>query len=156
MGDDLDDVRALLPGTTVTPIGVLGGSDRSALRRARVAMAGEPPTTVIVKTFAQQQTWARESAALTVLPAEAPSACLVAAGAKPPVVVMSDLGDGAKVADAMLGADPAEAATAILAWIDAIAALHRTTLGCVTRSRPNCDRDQERIGTADLGHCGAR
>ncbi|MEV4414275.1 hypothetical protein [Catellatospora sp. NPDC049609] len=129
MIDDLDEVRALLPGTTVEPVGALGGSDRSAVRRARLTPPGGTPTTVIVKTFDDPSSWARESAALAVLPAGTPAPRLLAAGASPPVVVMSDLGGGGSVADALLGTDPLAATTAVEAWADAIGAVHRATLG---------------------------
>ncbi|WP_155368371.1 phosphotransferase family protein [Catellatospora vulcania] len=129
MIDDLDEVRALLPGVTVTPVDALGGSNRSAVRRARITRPGETPTTVIVKTFDQPGSWARESAALAVLPPHAPAPRLLAAGASPPVVVMSDLGTGTNVADALLGEDPAAAEAAVYGWTDAIAAVHRATSG---------------------------
>lgn len=149
MLDDLDEARALLPGATVSPVDALGGSDRSAVRRARLTRPGEPPTTVIVKTFDHPQSWARESAALAVLPPGTPAPRLLAAGAAPPVVVMSDLGGGANVADALLGADPATAAAAVLAWTDAIATVHRATAGLRDAFRAELDARTE-PGSAPL------
>jgi hypothetical protein len=66
---------------------------------------------------------------LSILPSEVRTPRLVAAGAVPPTVVMSDVGPGASVADALLGQDPAEAADAVVAWATAIAVLHRATAG---------------------------
>jgi hypothetical protein len=44
-------------------------------------------------------------------------------------VIMHDLGGGSNVADAFLGTDPAAAAVAVYAWVDAIVAVHGATLG---------------------------
>lgn len=139
MVDDLDEVRALLPGVTVSPVDALGGSSRSAVRRARITRPGEPPTTVIVKTFHHPESWAREAAGLAVLPAGTPAPRLLAAGASPPVVVMSDLGTGTNVADALLGTDPAVAEAAVYAWTGAIAAVHRATSGLRDAFRAELD-----------------
>jgi hypothetical protein len=139
MADDLDDARALLPGKVLSPLGALGGSDRTAVRRASVTDSAEPPTTVIVKTFADRESWAREAAALAVLPSDAPAPRLLAAGAPPPVVVMSDLGEGTNLADALLGTDPLAAVSAVHAWIDAIAGLHRSTLATRDAFRAELD-----------------
>jgi hypothetical protein len=119
----------LLPGWTLSPIAELGGSRRSAVRRARATRPDGSSTTVIVKTFAQPEGWVRESAALAVLPPEVRAPGLLASSPQPPTVVMSDLGEGPSIADALLGADPSAAAGAIYAWVDAIAALHIATLG---------------------------
>jgi hypothetical protein len=126
--DDLDEARALLPGVELSAMDTLGGSQRSSVRRARAAGL-DGRRTVIVKTFTDIEGWVRESAALAVLPPKVPAPRLVASGATPPVVIMSDLGGGTSVADALLGTDPAQATRAVDAWVDAIAALHRETLG---------------------------
>lgn len=125
MDDGLAEVRALLPGTPVEVVDRLGGSTRSHVRRVR---AGE--RTVIVKEFTGAgDGWARECAALSVLPPEVPAPRLVARGAKPPIVVMSDLGPGRNVADLLLGADRAAAVDGVLAWAAAVGSLHRHTAG---------------------------
>lgn len=133
--DDLDEARALLPGMTLSPLDVLGGSSRSSVRRARVTQAGGLSTTVIVKTFHQPTGWVRESAALAALPSHTPAPRLLAARSSPPVVIMSDLGQGPSVADALLGADPAAATWAVFAWVDALANVHVTTSGLRDRFR---------------------
>jgi hypothetical protein len=124
--DGLEDVRALLPGMTLTLIDdELGRSGRGTVRRV-AADSG----TLIVKTFAEPEPgWVRESAALAMMPPGAPAPRLVAAGRTPPMVVMEDLGAGTCVADALLGADPVAAADAVASWAVAIASLHRATLG---------------------------
>jgi hypothetical protein len=123
--DGLDAVRALLAGARLEFVGLLGGSSRS--RVCRIHADGRP---LIVKEFTgSDEGWVRESAALSVLPARVRAPRLVAAGAAPPTVVMSDLGTGTSVADALLGRDPAAAADAVLAWATAIGVLHRATVG---------------------------
>jgi hypothetical protein len=121
----LDNVRALVPGGTIEVLEVLGSSPRSQVHRVR---AGSQ--TLIVKEYlGPSDGWARESAALSVMPAQAPVPRLVGASADPPIVVMTDAGSGASVADALLGSDPAAAADAVASWATAMAALHRVTAG---------------------------
>ncbi|BFU46374.1 phosphotransferase [Krasilnikovia sp. MM14-A1004] len=124
----LDELRALLPAARVEVLGELGGSTRSSVHRVRA-----DSRTVIVKEFTNSPDgWVRECAALSVLPPDAPTPRLIAAGAAPPTVVMSDVGSGPSVADALLGDDPARAADAVVAWARSMASLHRVTTG----SRP--------------------
>jgi hypothetical protein len=123
--DGLDAVRALVPGVPLESVEVLGGSDRSRVRRVRAGSR-----TLIVKEFTgSDEGWVRESAALSVLPSGAPAPRFVAAGRVPPMVVMSDVGPGDSVAEALLGPDPAVAADAVMAWVTALAVLHRATTG---------------------------
>src|SRR5690349_6546139 len=113
-----------MPGVRLEFVGRLGGSPWTRVSRVRA-----DSRTVIVKEFSGSagERWRRESAALSVLPAEAPAPRLITAVAAPPVVVMSDLGSGASVADALLGPDPGTAADAVVEWAKAIAELHRVT-----------------------------
>jgi hypothetical protein len=121
--DGLEGVRALFPDTRLDVLDLLGGSSRSRVRRIRT-----DSQTLIVKEFmGSDEGWVRESAALSVLPTEVRAPRLVAAGAVPPTVVMSDVGSGSSVADALLGQDPAVAADAVVAWATAIVVLHRET-----------------------------
>lgn len=130
MRDGLDDARALTPGLHLDHPELLARGGRSEVRRVRARRPDSPETTVIVKTFADAgENWAREAAALACLPADAPAVRLVAAGPRPPIVIMSDAGDGPSVADALLGDDPAAAGEAVHAWATAIGRLHRATLG---------------------------
>ncbi|BCY09305.1 phosphotransferase [Actinoplanes sp. L3-i22] len=125
MDDWLAGVQELLPGTHVELLEQLGGSSRSLVRRVR---AGE--RTLIVKEFTGPgDGWARECAALSVLPPQVPAPRLVTGGDAPPIVVMSDLGPGTSVADLLLGTDRAAAADAVMAWASAVGALHRGTAG---------------------------
>lgn len=115
----------MLPGSPVELVDELGGSTRSHVRRVRAG-----GRTLIVKEFTGPgDGWAREGAALSVLPAEVPAPRLVASGATPPIVVMSDLGSGSTVADLLLGADRAAAVDAVLEWAAAVGSLHRGTTG---------------------------
>jgi Phosphotransferase enzyme family len=130
MRDRLDDARALLPGVRLHEQDTLGGSDRSDVRRVRAEWPGQPETAVIVKTFIDAgESWVREAAALATVPRDGPTARLIAEGAEPPIVVMTDVGTGTSVADALLGDDFDAGTEAVLSWAEAIATLHRTTLG---------------------------
>lgn len=102
----------------------LGGSLRSSARRVRQGSG-----TVIVKSFTEHGSWVRESAALAVLPLHVRAPRLLSADESTRTVIMSDLGTGTSVADALLGSDPSAATEAVYAWTDAIAALHIATLG---------------------------
>ncbi|WP_327001953.1 phosphotransferase [Dactylosporangium sp. NBC_01737] len=125
MDDGLDTARALLPGALLETVELLGGSSRSRVRRIRA-----DDRTLIVKEFTGAgEGWAREAAALSVLPPQVRAPRLVAARADPPTVVMSDLGRGPSVADALLGRDPAAAAEAVVSWATTIGVLHRATAG---------------------------
>jgi hypothetical protein len=125
MRDGLDEVRALLPNIRLKHLELLGGSERSTVRRVSA-----DTRTLIVKTFPGfDQGWVRESAALSVMPVDAPAPRLVAAGDAPPIVVMSDVGTGTSVADALLGRDPSAATEAVVSWARAVASFHRATAG---------------------------
>jgi hypothetical protein len=129
MHDDLDDARLLLPGVRLDAVATLGGGERSQVRRVRARFADGTESSVIVKQFLTAgESWAREAAALAVLPDGAPAARLLAEGAAPPIVVTADLGAGPNVADALLGSDADAATEAVLGWAEAIARLHRGTL----------------------------
>src|SRR5439155_252120 len=90
---------AMLPGTELEILDVLGGSQRSVVCRVRVGSG-----TLILKEYRQPgDGWVRESAALSVMPRGAPAPRLVAERATPSAVAMSDAGPGGSVADALLG-----------------------------------------------------
>jgi hypothetical protein len=121
---DFAELRHLLPGDLVI-LGELGGSSRSRVHRVRARDA-----TVIVKRFtAGREGFAREAAALSVMPPEAPTPRLLGESTQPPAVVLSDAGTGRSVADDLLGADPAVARVGLLSWAQAIARLHDCTAG---------------------------
>lgn len=103
----------------------LVGSSRSRVRRAR----GDRETLIVKEFTGSGVGWIREAAALSVMPSGAPTPRLVTTGTVPPIVVMSDAGQGVSVADVLLGADPGAAADAVVAWATAMASLHRVTAG---------------------------
>jgi hypothetical protein len=155
--DGLDAIRRLLPGARLEFVGLLGGSRRSRVRRIRA-----DSRSLIVKEFtASDEGWIRESAALSVLPAEVLAPRLIVAGALPPTVVMSDVGSGPSVADALLGHDAAAAADAVVRWAAAIAVLHRATAGSrdafreALSARAGDQSISESILSADLDHAAA-
>src|SRR5664279_3194446 len=124
MHDGLDDVRNLLPGVRFDHPEQLGGSDRSEVRRVRAIFPDGSARSLIVKTFTGAgESWVRESSALSVAEPGTPTARLVAEASAPPIVVMTDVGPGASVADALLGTDPDRAADAVLLWARTIATM---------------------------------
>ena len=66
---------------------------------------------------------------MSVMPAGLPVPTLVAEDRPEKVVVMSDVGSGPSVADALLGADPGAAERALGCWAEALAEVHRSTKG---------------------------
>jgi len=131
MTDDVADraavdaeLRLLLHGEFEV-LGELGGSSRSQVHRVRVGDA-----TVIVKRFTGDDGgFAREAAALSVMPPDAPTPRLLGESTQPPAVVLSDAGTGGSVADDLLGADPVAARAGLLSWAQAVARLHDSTAG---------------------------
>ncbi len=136
MRDGLDDARALLPGVRLDALETLAGGDRAEVRRVRAQWPDREATTLVVKDFHDPgEGWVRESAALSIAPEHAPVVRLIAAGQAPPVVIMSDAGDGASVADALLGDDPGAATDAVLRWAQALGELHASTAALRPRFR---------------------
>jgi hypothetical protein len=136
MRDELDDARALLPDVRLEVVDTLPAGDRARVWRVRAQWPDRDPSTLVVKIFGDPgEGWARETAALSIAPADAPVAQVVAAGQFPPVVIMSDAGEGASVADAMLGDDPGVATEAVLMWSQAIGELHACTAGLRSQFR---------------------
>ena len=136
MGDGLDDVRLVLPGVRLDTPERLRGSDRTEVHRVRARWPDGGDTTVVVKRFVTAgEGWAREAAALATVAPDVAAPRVVAEGIEPPVLVLTDLGAGANVADALLADDPEAAAAAVIAWAGAIASLHRATLASRDRFR---------------------
>ena len=105
------------------PVEVPGGGDWSVVLRCRDSAGG----TVIVKAYPQtaegRSSFAAEAAGLQVASGSGLAADFLAADQHRQLVVMSDLGTGGSLADALLG-DSAEAArSALLAWAAASARL---------------------------------
>lgn len=124
MSDALQVAADLLGVEHVEQVAELGGSRRSVVRRVRTDSA-----TFIVKEYLQpeEMTWSREAAGLKAA-AGVRAPRLIGVGADPAVVVMSDLGQGANVADALLGSDAALGRDRILAWAHAIGELQAHTV----------------------------
>jgi hypothetical protein len=116
---------AMFPGIELDVVDTMAGSSRSRVRRVRAGA-----DTVILKEYLQAgESWARESAALSILPPTAPAPRLIASRDAPPAVALTDAGTGGSVADALLGDDPDRAAEAVIRWARTIATLHRMTAG---------------------------
>ena len=136
MSDGLDDVRLVLPGVRLDAAERLRGGDRTEVRRVRARWPDGADTSVVVKHFVTAgEGWAREAAALATIPADGAAPRVVAEGTRPPLLVLTDLGAGANVADALLADDPELAGAAVRGWAEAIASLHRATLSSRERFR---------------------
>lgn len=130
-GHVLTEAAAAMGVRSLQPIGEpLRGSDRAVVQRVAVDPG---PGTAVVKVFASERAgegWVREAAALSLLRGTGARALrLLAVGAEPPFVVSADLGAGPNLADALLGSDPAVATETLGGWADAVASVHRSTLG---------------------------
>jgi hypothetical protein len=108
----------------------LAGGDETVVQRLTVRDGEQRQTSVIGKLFTDSgDGHIRESAALASLPPGLPVPRLLAEQARPPLLLLTDVGTGPSVADALLGADPTLAAEAVSDWAAAIATLHAATLG---------------------------
>lgn len=123
MADALEVAAEVLGVDRVEQVAELGGSRRSVVRRVRAGAE-----TFIVKEYLQpeEMTWSREAAGLKAADGvRAPR--LIGVRADPAVVVMSDLGRGPDVADALLGSEAALGRDRILAWAQAVGELQART-----------------------------
>jgi len=123
-------VQRLLRGSEVRSIERLRSSERTVVERVRLTRlsTGEPEN-VVVKRLLQKAGFAAEAGALSVMPAGAPAPQLLAEDPVEGVIIMTDVGSGPSLADALLG-DSADAAQAALrSWAEAIARIHRRTAG---------------------------
>jgi hypothetical protein len=121
-------IERLLPGSEVRAVDRLRSSDRTVVERVRLARPeAHAPSQVIMKRFVQFTGFATEAAALSVLPVGVPAPRLLAEDRIERVVIMTDVGSGPSLADALL-ADRAESAEAALcAWADTMAKIHEAT-----------------------------
>lgn len=131
LDDTVAAVAGLLPTAVLELAETIRESEASRVLRVRASGAGwTGPETLIVKRYAAAaEGWAREIAALSVVPTGAPSPRLVAFARSPALVVMTDAGAGPSVADALLSGTPAEATAALEGFADALADFHLATLG---------------------------
>ncbi len=106
---------------------MLLSSDRSSVERVTLAPGEGLADRLVVKHFLASSGFAREAAALSVLPTGLPVPALIAEDRAERVLVMTDVGDGPSVADALLGADPRAAQEALGAWVEALAKVHHST-----------------------------
>ena len=134
----VDALRPRWPGGLASGgVERLVSSERTVVWRVRLRGSAQAPATVVVKAYTGPDPlsggsfgWMRESAGLATLArAEADGPWLLAAVADPQLVVMTDVGRGPHLADALLGADGAVAGERLLRWADAVADLHAATAG---------------------------
>jgi hypothetical protein len=137
--DDLLAAAAAALGATLTDPEDLRGSDRSAVRRCRLASGG----TVVVKSYpgtaAGAQSFAAEAAGLAfagpggAAPRLRAAPRLLAASPEARLIVMSDLGAAPSLADVLLtgpaAGSAANAEAALLDWVRACGELAVATAG---------------------------
>src|SRR5579875_1531383 len=108
--------EAVFPGQELESVddGDLG--TYAVVRRARLWAAARA-TAVVVKEYPEAgEPWQRETAALELVGDDVTAARLHGASAQPPVAVITDLGRGGTLADALLGNDEAVAAERVGQW----------------------------------------
>jgi hypothetical protein len=104
----------------------LRGGYRAVVERVRTLDG----SSAVVKEFHQPcEEWAREVTALQIIPPSVPAPRLLTAVNDPPCILMTDLGSGRCVADALLGDDSNAAREAIDSWAGSLARLHSSTAG---------------------------
>jgi len=121
-------VQRLLPGSEIRAVDRLQSSERTVVDRVRLARSGaNVPEKVIMKRFVQLAGFATEAGALSVLPAGAPAPQLLAEDPIERVILMTDVGSGPSLADALLGESTDVAGVALCAWAETMAEIHRAT-----------------------------
>lgn len=139
LDDTVAAVADLLPTAVLELAETIRESEASRVLRVRASGAGwTGPETLIVKRYAAAaEGWAREIAALSVVPTGAPSPRLVAYARSPALVVMTDAGTGPSVADALLSGTAAEATAALGGFADASRTSTSLRSACRELSRPS-------------------
>jgi hypothetical protein len=125
--DTAEAVERLLSGRRVRNIETLRSSQRTQVERVTLVAVEGQVDQVVAKRHLDVSGFAREAAALSVLPDGLPAPVLIAEDRAEMLVVMTDAGRGTSVADALLGLDPEEAEHALGHWVVALAELHRST-----------------------------
>ena len=128
MDSALGTLQALLPDVQLSKPQRLGGNERTQVHRVAAEYPDGQRSSLIAKQYSATEAWVRESAALSILPSAVSAPRIVAAHDAPPVLILSDLGEGPSVADALIGRDPAGAEQAVCAWAQAMARLHTMTV----------------------------
>jgi hypothetical protein len=120
----------LLPGWRAERAVTLAGGDETVVQRLTVRDDQQRAASVIGKLFTgSADGHVRETAALASLPPGLPVPRMLAEQARPPLLLLNDIGTGPSVADALLSRDPSAATRAVSDWAAAIGTLHAATLG---------------------------
>ncbi len=132
VADAVAAASAALGRALSAPASLPGGSDRSLLLRCTdPGSTGPAGGTVIVKTYPPTadgaDSFAAEAAGLTLAAGTGLAPELLAADPELLVLVMSDLGTGASLADLLLGDVTGDPAAAVLSWARACGELSAAT-----------------------------
>lgn len=140
MTDELDDARALVPSMRLDAAEQLDSGDRAAVHRVQArATDGREGSLIVKRYLAEREEWVREAAALATLPPELGAPAIVAIGAEPPIVIMTDVGKGTNLAEQLLADEPGRAARALTRWAEAMADVHVATAGLRAQFRAALD-----------------
>lgn len=121
-------LQRLFPGCEIRAVDPLRSSERTVVDRVCLLRPGaDAPEQVILKQFVEPAGFATEAGALSVLPAGAPAPKLLAEDPIGRAIVMTDVGSGPSLADALLGDSSEVAEAALCAWAETMAQMHRAT-----------------------------
>ncbi|MHB1774087.1 MAG: phosphotransferase [Acidimicrobiales bacterium] len=123
-------VQCLMPGSEIRAVNRLRSSERTIVERVHLVRPGtDDPERVVTKRFLQATGFAAEAGALSVMPAQVLAPQLLAEDPIERFIVMTDIGSGPSLADALLGDRTDTAESALGAWAETMAGIHRATTG---------------------------
>ena len=123
-------IQRLMPGSEIRTVDRLQSSERTVVERVHLGWPGaDGPEQVVTKRFLRAAGFASEAGALSVMPAGVRVPQVLAEDPDEGVIVMTDVGSGPSLADALLGDHPETAEAALCAWAGTMAGVHRATAG---------------------------
>ena len=124
-------IQRLMPGSEIRAVDRLQSSERTVVERVHLAprLGADGPEQVVTKRFLHAAGFASEAGALSVMPTGVPAPQLLAEDPGERVIVMTDIGSGPSLADALLGDCPETAEAALHTWAETMAGVHRATAG---------------------------
>lgn len=150
MSTTAEAIEQLLPGRRAQTVKLLRSSERSSVERVILSPSEGCADRVVVKRFLASSGFAAEAAALSVVATDLPVPTLISEDQAEKIVVMTDVGVGQSVADALLGADPVAAEEALGGWCDALVEVHRSTADLRSRfAAAVAERDPDASVTID-------
>lgn len=114
--------------SALTPVAELSSGGPTAVWRVT-----DGDRTYVLKIYLSEErnAWARETSALEVAGSSSVYPELLGVCADPQLIVMSDLGGGSSLADAVMGDDAVVAAATLGRWAQSLGSFHRRSIGFV-------------------------